>query len=73
MMGKLFFFFGIVVYEVRERESVKESALKTELFEKALTMQALCSDLVCPHQAEQRNGKDYPQECLGCPQTERAA
>lgn len=68
-----FFFFGIVVYEVRERESVKKSALKTELFEKALTMQALCCDLVCPHRAEQRNGKDYPQECLGCPQTERAA
>ncbi|KAG7466679.1 hypothetical protein JOB18_007530 [Solea senegalensis] len=34
-------------------------------------MQALCCELVCPRRAERRNGKDYPQECLGCPQTQR--
>lgn len=71
--GNFFFFLRIVVYEVRERESVKERSIENRAFWKALTMQSLCSDLVCPHRAEQRNGKDYPQECLGCPQTERAA
>lgn len=67
-----FLFWNGGLWGERERKHKRETALKTGVFEKALTMQALCCDLVCPHWAEQRNGKDYPQECLGCPQTERA-
>lgn len=59
-------FFGKVLYEVSEREREKQGFLK------ALTMQALSCDSGSSHRAEQRNGKDYPQECLGCPQTERS-
>lgn len=75
MMGIFFFshFWICGPWGEREGKHKRETALKTGLFEKALTMQALCCDLVCPHWAEQRNGKDYPQECLGCPQTEQAA
>lgn len=73
--GNFFFphFWICGLWGEREGKHKRETALKTGLFEKALTMQALCCDLVCPHWAEQRNGKDYPQECLGCPQTEQAA
>lgn len=74
MMGIFFsLFWNCGLWGEREGKHKRETALKTGLFEKALTMQALCCDLVCPHWAEQRNGKDYPQECLGCPQTEQAA
>lgn len=74
MMGKTFLrFWNCGVWGEREGKHKRVKALKTGLSERALTMQALCYDLVCPHWAEQRNGKDYPQECLGCPQTERAA
>lgn len=31
----------------------------------------VCSDWARPRRAEQRNGKDYPQECLGYPQSEQ--
>lgn len=49
--------------------SEQEGALKKRLW-RGLTMLPLCYDSGSLRCSEPRNGKDYPQECLGCPQTE---
>lgn len=51
-------------YEVHKREHLKK------WLRRGLTMPSLCCDLGSSCCSEQRNGKDYPQECLGCPQTQ---
>lgn len=73
------FFMNIIFYSAVRKLfgkvlvwSAQEGALKNRLW-RGLTMPPLCCVSVSPRCSEQRNGKDYPQECLGCPQTERSA
>lgn len=72
-------FFMNIIFIVRWKNfgkvlvwSAQEGALKNRRW-RGLTMPPLCCDSVSLRCSEQRNGKDYPQECLGCPQTERSA